>query len=179
METFSALQALCAGNSPVTGEFPLQRPVTRSFDVFFNLCLKQRLSKQSRRRWFETPSPSLWRHCDVVHLKLFAQYNYSRNALSGYHKCTKAFTWNPVIQIKHGRINKDKFIMNGQKKFFLPDSLCSNRASVRRSYPWSILAKFRINLSRTFQVIRLDFFCTLFLLLALHIQCWNILQGWI
>ena len=34
METFSALLALCAGNSPVTGEFPSQRPVTRSFDVF-------------------------------------------------------------------------------------------------------------------------------------------------
>ena len=35
METFSALLALCAGNSPVSGEFPAQRPVTRSFDVFF------------------------------------------------------------------------------------------------------------------------------------------------
>ena len=34
METFSALLPLCAGNSPVTGEFPTQRPVTRSFDVF-------------------------------------------------------------------------------------------------------------------------------------------------
>ena len=33
METFSALLALCAGNPPVTGEFPEQRPVTRSFDV--------------------------------------------------------------------------------------------------------------------------------------------------
>ena len=39
METFSALLAFCAGNSPVTGEFPLQRPVTRSFDVFFDLHL--------------------------------------------------------------------------------------------------------------------------------------------
>ena len=36
METFSALLAICAGNSPVTGEFPAQRPVTRSFDVFFD-----------------------------------------------------------------------------------------------------------------------------------------------
>ena len=35
METFSALPAICAGNSPMTGEFPTQRPVTRSFDVFF------------------------------------------------------------------------------------------------------------------------------------------------
>ena len=37
METFSALLAICAGNSPVNGEFPAQRPVTRSFDVFFDL----------------------------------------------------------------------------------------------------------------------------------------------
>ena len=36
METFSALLAICAGNSPVTGEFLAQRPVTRSFDVFFD-----------------------------------------------------------------------------------------------------------------------------------------------
>ena len=65
METFSALLALYAGNSPVTGGFPLQRPVTRSFDVFFDLRLNKRLSKQSRHRWFETPPRSLWRHCNV------------------------------------------------------------------------------------------------------------------
>ena len=40
METFSASLALCTGKSSVTGEFPLQRPVTRSFDVFFNLRLE-------------------------------------------------------------------------------------------------------------------------------------------
>ena len=39
MDTLSALLALCTGNSPVTGEFPSQGPVTRSFDVFFDLCL--------------------------------------------------------------------------------------------------------------------------------------------
>ena len=42
----SVLLALYAGNSPVTGEFPSQRPVTRSF-VFFDLRLNKRLSKQS------------------------------------------------------------------------------------------------------------------------------------
>ena len=41
METFAALLALCGGNSPVTGEFPSQRPVTRSFDVFFDLRLNK------------------------------------------------------------------------------------------------------------------------------------------
>ena len=65
METFSALLAIWAGNSQVTGEFPSQRPVKRSFDVFFDLSLNNRLNKQSWGRWFETPSCSLWRHCYV------------------------------------------------------------------------------------------------------------------
>ena len=47
----------------VTGEFPEQRPVTQSFDVFFDLGPSQQLSKQLRRRLFETPLRSLWRHC--------------------------------------------------------------------------------------------------------------------
>ena len=47
MEIFSALLALCARKSSVSGELPKQRPVTRSFDVFFNLRLNKRLSKQS------------------------------------------------------------------------------------------------------------------------------------
>ena len=37
METFSALLAICVGNSPVAGEFPAQRPVTWSFDIFSDL----------------------------------------------------------------------------------------------------------------------------------------------
>ena len=44
METFSALLAICAGNSPVPFEFPAQRPVTRGFDVFFDLRPDKRLS---------------------------------------------------------------------------------------------------------------------------------------
>ena len=62
METFSALLAICAGNSPVSGEFPAQRLVTRSFDVFFDLCLNKRLSKQSWGWWFEKLWRPLWRH---------------------------------------------------------------------------------------------------------------------
>ena len=64
METFSPLLAICAGNSPVIGEFPAQRPVTRSFDVFLDLRPNKRLSKQSLGWWFETPSRLLWRHCN-------------------------------------------------------------------------------------------------------------------
>ena len=41
------ITGLCARNSPVNGEFPAQRPVTGSFDVFFDLRLNKQLSKQS------------------------------------------------------------------------------------------------------------------------------------
>ena len=64
METFSALLALCVGNSPVTGEFPSQWPVTRSFHVYFDLRLNKRLSKQLWGWWFVTPSGPLWCHCN-------------------------------------------------------------------------------------------------------------------
>ena len=67
METFSGLLALCAVNSPVTGEFPAQRPVMRSFDVVFDLRLNKRFSKQSSGWWFETPSRPLWRHSNEYH----------------------------------------------------------------------------------------------------------------
>ena len=66
METFSALLAICAGNSPGTGEFPTQRPVTRSFDVYFDLRLNKRLCKQSGGWWFETLLCPLWRHSNEI-----------------------------------------------------------------------------------------------------------------
>ena len=50
--------------SPVN--FPAQRPVTRSFDVIFDLSLNKRLSKQPWGWWFETPAWSLWRHRNVT-----------------------------------------------------------------------------------------------------------------
>ena len=53
---------------PLCGEFPSQRPVTRSFDVFFDLRLNKRLSKQSWGWCFDTPSRSLWRHCNAVQI---------------------------------------------------------------------------------------------------------------
>ena len=68
METFSGLLALCAGNSPVTREFPSQMPVTRSFDIFFDVRLDKRSSTLSMRRWFETPFCSIGRHCNDVAL---------------------------------------------------------------------------------------------------------------
>ena len=75
MKTMSALLAICAGNSPVTGEFPAQRPVTRSFEVFFGLRLNKRLNKQSWAWWFDTPSCPLWRHCNGLHRIIGYQAN--------------------------------------------------------------------------------------------------------
>ena len=64
METFSALLAIYAGNSPVPGEFPALRPVTRSFDISFDLRRNKRLNKQSWGWWFETLLRPLWRQCN-------------------------------------------------------------------------------------------------------------------
>ena len=62
----------------VRGIHRSQRPVTWCFDVFFVLCLRKRLSKKSRHRWFETPSRSIWRHYNT----------YLRHRT--YHCCTNA-----------------------------------------------------------------------------------------
>ena len=62
---FRVTGPLC-GEFTGPGEFPTQRPVTRSFNVFFDLRLNKPLSKQSWGWWFETQSPSLWRHCNEL-----------------------------------------------------------------------------------------------------------------
>ena len=51
---------------PVTGGFPPTKARDPGFDVFFDRRQNKRLSKQSRRLWFETPSRSLWCQCNVV-----------------------------------------------------------------------------------------------------------------
>ena len=102
METFSALLATCAGNSPVTGEIPAQRSVMRSFDVFFDLHLNKLLSKQSQGWWFETQSCSLWRHgnahadCSIVY-KDIAEGVPLR--LWGRNLPLQQLTWSGVMSI--------------------------------------------------------------------------------
>ena len=61
---FRVTGPLC-GEFTGPGDFPTQRPVTRSFDVFFDLHPNKRLSRQPWGWWFETPSWSLWRQCNV------------------------------------------------------------------------------------------------------------------
>ena len=67
METLSALLVLCAGNSPVTSEFPSQRPVTRSFHVFLDLRLNKGLSKQYEAGDLRR----LCAHYDVIVMKMY------------------------------------------------------------------------------------------------------------
>ena len=66
METYFHITGPLWGKPPVNDGFPSQRPVTRTFGVFFELHLNKRLSKQSRSWWLETPSRSLWCYCNVI-----------------------------------------------------------------------------------------------------------------
>ena len=84
MEIFSALLAICAGNSRVPGEFPTQRPVTRSFDVYFDLRPNKWLSKQSWGWWFETLSSSLWRHRNATWPVMLHRDNNTLNGAARY-----------------------------------------------------------------------------------------------
>ena len=77
---FRVAGPLC-GDFTGPGEFPTQRPVTRSFDVFFDLRPNKRLSKQSWGWWFETLSRSLWRHCNGV-VPLLEHRRYASPALT-------------------------------------------------------------------------------------------------
>ena len=84
MKTFSALLALCAGNSPVTSEFPSQRPVTRNFDVFFYLHLNKRLSKQ---RW----GCDLRRHRAQYDVTVLGVWNTSQELCTYFALCCVLF----------------------------------------------------------------------------------------
>ena len=72
--SFRVTGHLC-GEFTGPGEFPAQRPVTRGFDVFFDLRPDKQLSKQSWGWWFETPSHSLWRHRNVTNCSLVMPYS--------------------------------------------------------------------------------------------------------
>ena len=109
IKTFSALLAVCSGNSPITGEFPTQWPVTRSFDVFFDLDMWKLLSKQSWCWLFETTSRPLWRHCNVLliwyccntcrycHRQGAVLYTNGTTTYSKWH--TSQLLWRLTIQV--------------------------------------------------------------------------------
>ena len=82
---FRVTGPLC-GEFTGTGEFPSQRPVTWSLDIFFDPRLNKWLNKQSRRRWFETPPCSSWRHCNAVRRQTHQQGRNRRVADHRYHR---------------------------------------------------------------------------------------------
>ena len=94
MEAFTALLALCAGNSPVTGEFPAQRPVTQSFDVFFDLgwvINREAGDLLSRSLWLnsnETFQMGQNHTCCFV-CELPVLYSESTNAMERCHQQTQ------------------------------------------------------------------------------------------
>ena len=73
---FRVTGPLC-GEFTGPGEFPTQRPVMRSFDVFLDMRLNKRLSKQWRGWWFETSLWSLWRQCNGIPRHIRVVYDLS------------------------------------------------------------------------------------------------------
>ena len=96
METFSALLAICAGNSPVPGEFPTQRPVTRNCDVFFDL--------RPNNGWVNNGEAGELRrhraHYDVIVMKCFICATYTpRQILTAF--CQKVSLFEGFVRILH------------------------------------------------------------------------------
>ena len=96
---FRVTGPLC-GEFTGPGEFPTQRPVTRSFDVFFDLRLNKRLSKQPWGWWFEPPSWSLWRHRSD-HIRVYDPLRdvvfLGARKMQDNHKTAKHYHYNDVI----------------------------------------------------------------------------------
>ena len=104
----STLLALCVGSPPVTGGFPIQRSVTRSFGILFDLRLNKWLSKHSRCRWFQAPWRSLWRqkwitqfiyrnHELVTNVRTFAQISTIGEFYGLCHSVIEFVNWMQII----------------------------------------------------------------------------------
>ena len=125
------------------GEFYTQRPETRSFDVFFDLRLYKRLSKQSWGWWFETPSWSLWRQCNVFayHTKMLAQcpaqcllQNYN---ISKFLRCMNLgidllqdYLWISISGIKSKQLFHNKSSMSSAPAYAKAMSKMTNLADI-------------------------------------------------
>ena len=130
METVSALLAICAGNSPVPGEYPTQRPMTRNFD----LRLNKRLSKQSWGWRFETPLRLLWRHRNGIIILRSALWKQKCA-----HKCT--------FLSQHGALwNRDRFTVRFVRLVYCGSPIWDKSRGCNRFYSvvkWRIAASYR------------------------------------
>ena len=77
----------------------LFRPITRDFDVFFDLRPNNRFSKQSRGWWFETPSGSLWRHCNDFFQKFSRLVQCPKGDKIIYPYCNVEATVDSTLQL--------------------------------------------------------------------------------
>ena len=127
---------------PLCGEFtghrwfPITKPVTRNFDVLFDLRLNKRLSKQSRRRWFETPSRSLWRDCNgnpvLYRLGPGAVVGFihdTENVIDKYHKLM--FDRFNAKQIKLSRVFHFVFHCNRNRNHMCSTLLVHNNINLQ------------------------------------------------
>ena len=109
---FRVTGPLC-GEFTGPGEFPTQRPVTRSFDVYFDLRLNKRLSKQPWGWWFETLSWSLWRH--VMEIRTYDRNGPTRARLRLRHDLDNdLFNLNTIRYISMA-CNKEYFMVCGER----------------------------------------------------------------
>ena len=155
METFSALLAICVGNLPVPGEFPAQRPVMRSFGVFFDLRLNKRLNKQSWGWWFETLSRPLWHHYNgrfrpgqiysflhisclisiLYHLRILSIFN--RISLRGMHGISLVI-WYMFRNWFHPRLNlySPTHMLPYESMTVMLVGLNTKDNTIRLEFPW-------------------------------------------
>ena len=124
------------GNSPVSGEFPVQRPVTRSFDISFDLRPHKRLSKQWWGWWNDTLSCPLWRHGNecwpldympqlpLLHVHLWLGLHVSNTTKQ------QQFSNKAAVQRKvtlHWRHNERDGVSNHRRLHGLPNRLFTRR----------------------------------------------------
>ena len=121
---------------------PAQRPVTRSFDAFFDLCLNKQLSKQWRRRWFETPSRSLWRHCSDTGINTGRRRPCWRHYLSGHKKPCQGCSL-LILTLWSWKIEMDMFL-------FYTAWYLSTRYALRTSMYFDIRIIFKVKLPHVF-----------------------------
>ena len=128
METFSALLAICAGNSPVTGEFPAQRPVTRSFDVSL-ICVLNKRSSNNRE------AGDL--RCQPAHYDVFSELL----AVTTVDRCMNSPQKEPVIRAFVFSLNADPLKKSPCFKITWRSAPPNTRYNTSQSWEFHIFAK--------------------------------------
>ena len=113
---------------------PAQRPVTRSFDVFFGLRLNKRLSKQSWSRWFQTPSRLLWHHCNAT--RHVAQLNESSITQILWQEIDSEYRYLNTLRLRE---NGRHFANDIFKCIFLNENY-----QFRLRFHWSLFLRFEL-----------------------------------